>query len=70
MNRFAIESLMRQREVLILRRTAMITEINLEIADIETGIERLAGKKVWETEPVVIYDDEHPHYINASIEEI
>jgi hypothetical protein len=48
----------------------MMDAINKEIADIESGIERLSGKRVWEIEAELKYDDENPDYIKASLEEI
>ena len=70
MNTFAIDSLLKQRQILIARKISMMEEINQEIADIESGIEIISGKKVWEIEPALKYDDQNPDYIKASVEEI
>lgn len=70
MNKLAIELLLKERQVLIGKRDAMVDALNVQISDIESGIERLSGKKVWETEPGFTYDDQNPDYIKASLEEI
>ena len=66
MNQIAIEVLVKQREVLILRRSEMIAQINGEISDIEAGIETLSGKKVWEMQPLSQYEDEKVGYIQGT----
>ena len=70
MSQLAIELLLKQRQLLMIRKIAMLDEINKEISDIESGIERLSGKRVWETEKEFKYDDENPEYIKASLEEL
>jgi len=47
----------------------MLERLNSEISELEKAIEELSGKKVWEIESVVIYDDESPDYIKSSIED-
>ena len=44
-------------------------KLSMEISGIETAIEMLSGKKVWEVAAELKYDDEHPDYIKSSIEE-
>jgi len=54
---------------LITKREQYLSEINSEISDLENSIETLSGKKVWETEPQDLYDDENPNYLKPSYEE-
>jgi hypothetical protein len=70
MNTFAIDSLIKQRDILIARKIAMMDEINLEIRDIESAIKTLSGRNILETVAEEKYDDQNPNYIKASIEEI
>lgn len=70
MNTTAIELLLKQRDILIARRKAVIIEMNEEIRRIESGIETLSGKKVWEVSSETLYDDQNHNYIKSSQEEI
>lgn len=70
MNNHAIELLLKQRDILITRKIAMLDEINLEIRDVESAIKMLSGRTGLETVSEVKYDDQNPDYIKASIEEI
>jgi hypothetical protein len=70
MSSFALELLIKQRDVLIARKIAMLDEINAEIADIESGIKQISGGRAWETKSLTAYDDENPNYIKASGEEL
>ena len=65
----AINSLHQKRMELITKREQYLSEINSEISDLENSIETLSGKKVWETEPQDLYDDENPNYLKPSYEE-
>jgi hypothetical protein len=62
----AADILLREREKLIIVRDAAIARFNAEIQELETSIERLSGKRVWEMAGTTIYDDEHPDYIKSS----
>lgn len=69
MSNNAVETLLKERDRLVLDRDAAVVRFNTDIRELETAIEKLAGKKVWEIEGRMIYDDEHPDYIKASIED-
>jgi hypothetical protein len=69
-NELAIETLQHKRQQLLLEKETFLSRINAEINSIESSIESLSGKKVWETEPAMVYDDENPDYIRQSLEEI
>lgn len=69
-NNESIEVLFRERNKLVTERDAMNEKFNTLISGIETSIEILSGKKVWESEPTIVYDDENHDYIKQSIEEI
>ena len=65
----AIMALTDKRDKLITERDFALARFNAEISEIEAAIEHLSGKKVWEVEPTVVYDDENPDYIKGSIED-
>lgn len=69
MNNNALEILLKERDKLVFERDAALTRFNGEIQELETAIERLSGKKVWEMPRETLYDDQHPDYIKASIED-
>ena len=69
MNNPAIEALLLKRNDLIGKRDAEYALATQEIKAIEVGIEQLSGKKVWEVEEEMKYDDESPNYIKGSIED-
>jgi hypothetical protein len=66
----AIETLVKEREKLIVEKTSAVRRFMKQIVDIETAIERLSGKKAWEVEAEMGYDDTNPDYIKGSLEEI
>ncbi len=66
----AIQSLLTKRDQLLSEKAKLIERLDSEIKEIETAIEELSGKKVWEIKEMVLYDDEHPDYIKSSQEEI
>jgi len=66
----AIETLLNQRNSLVLEKNAAMSKFNEEISSIEAAIETLSGKKVWETISETVYDDENPNYIRSSQEEM
>lgn len=65
----AINSLQQKRMELIAKREQYLSEINAEISDLENSIETLSGKKVWETSPQDLYDDDNHNYLKPSYEE-
>lgn len=69
MSNNAIETLLKQRDKLVLERDAAIARFDDDIRGLETAIERLSSKKVWEAVKDTVYDDEHPDYIKGSIED-
>jgi hypothetical protein len=70
MSNNAIEVLTKAYERVKLEKTEAMARFDSELRDLETSIERLSGKKVWEVVSETRYDDEHPDYIKASAEEI
>ena len=66
----AIETLITQREKLVSERDRMTETFNNQIAEIESSIETLSGRKVWDVISETRFDDESPHYIKSSEEEI
>lgn len=68
MNNQAIELLLKQRELVAAQRVKALEEFSVTLYDIETAIERLSGKKVWEVETEYKYDDQNPNYIKSSLE--
>lgn len=49
-------------------KEAAINRFDEQLREIDTAIERVSGKKVWEIEKELVYDDEHADYIKGSIE--
>lgn len=70
MNNFAIDALIKQRDILLARKEAMLSEINAEIDDIISAIDILYGSDGIKKEPITQYDDQNPNYIKGSAEEI
>ena len=66
----ATEALISKRLQLITERDNMLSTFNQEISQIETSIELLEGKKVWEISMEERFDDLSPNYIRSSQEEI
>ena len=66
MNNPAIESLLKQVKELESERHKINQEMNKKIRDINSAIETLSGKKVWEVMSEYHYDDESPDYIKSS----
>lgn len=69
MSNNAIETLLKERDKLVMARDEAVARFYAEIHEIETAIEKLSGKRVWEFPREIRYDDEHPDYIKGSIEE-
>lgn len=68
-NQKAIELLQITRKELLMEKESFLEKINADINSIEASIESLSGKKVWETELPLLYDDQNPNYIKSSFEE-
>jgi len=66
----AIEALITQREKLISERDNMLVKFNNDIQEVESSIELLSGKKVWDIISETRFDDESPNYIKSSEEEM
>jgi hypothetical protein len=69
MSTFAIESLMKERQKIKTEQLAANATFALRISELENAIEHISGKKVWEVEKEIVYDDENPDYIKGSIED-
>lgn len=69
MNNPAVETLLKKRLDLLLELEIVSTDIKSKIGSIETAIEQLSGKKVWEASQDEFFDDESPNYIKSSIED-
>lgn len=69
-NQVVIDTLVKKRESLIGERQAAILRFNEGIQELETALEVLSGKRVWETIGEVAYDDTNPDYIKGSLEEL
>lgn len=65
-----LDTLISKRESLISEKEAMNTEFNSQISELESCIELMSGKKVWEVTSETLYDDTNTSYIKSSIEEI
>lgn len=64
-----IEVLIKEREKLIAEKNRVNETLDNQIADIESSIELLSGKKVWEVNTETTYDDSNSDYIKGSIED-
>lgn len=67
--KFVIQSILDERNRLLLEKQRAIERFDSLIQECITSIEILEGKKVWEVEQAMKYDDESPDYIKSSIEE-
>lgn len=65
-----IETLVKSRMKLLEEQKAMNSRYDDQVRELETAIERLSGKKVWEVEAETTYDDLNPDYIRSSQEEM
>jgi len=70
MSDLAIEELLKRKNELVAERDSFVSSINDQISGLESAIELLSGKKVWEVEKEPKYDDENPNYIKGSFEEM
>jgi hypothetical protein len=66
----ALESLISKREQLLSEMKAMEDRFKAEISELDTAIELLSGKTVWQIQSESLYNDEHPDYIKSSQEEM
>lgn len=64
----ATEVLYREKQRIEAEKEAAINRFDEQLREIDTAIERVSGKKVWEVEKELVYDDEHADYIKGSIE--
>lgn len=62
----AIDILMGERAKLIAERDLAFAMATKTISGIEGSIEQLSGKKVWEVESEVLYEDISPDYIKGT----
>lgn len=69
-NNFALAELEKARQKIILEKERAVLKFNKAISDLETAMESISGKKIWELNKQELYDDEHPDYIRQSEEEI
>lgn len=69
MNSPAVEALLQKRDEVVAEKTRVNEKFDQEISELETAIETLSGKKVWEMPRETRYDDESPDYIKQSFEE-
>lgn len=65
----AIQELINKRQSIISERDRVLDLYKKDISDLDTAIETLSGKKVWETLAEEKYDDVNPNYIKGSYEE-
>lgn len=66
----AIKELLRKKQELKAEQKRNWDEFEKQISDLDTAIETLSGKKVWELAKEERYDDESPIYIKGSHEEM
>ena len=63
-----IKALVKERNALLSQKVEFLVEINKQISEMESCIELLSGKKVWDIQQEEWFDDELPDYIKGSIE--
>lgn len=66
----AIQELVNKRDLLMSERKRTIEQYNKDISELNTAIETLSGKRVWEVVAEEKYDDVNPNYIKGSYEEM
>lgn len=69
-NNSAVQALIQKRDEIKAEQIRVNAQFDADILQIETAIETLAGKKVWELPTTERFDDENPNYIRQSVEEI
>lgn len=62
----AIEILLKSKRELTTQRDHEYSLATSAILKVDAAIEVLSGKKVWEIEKEILYDDESPNYIIGS----
>jgi hypothetical protein len=67
---YSLDALITKRQQLVDEKQNMIEKFDAQISDLESAIEILSGKKVWEISSETRFDDEHPDYIKSSLEEM
>lgn len=65
-----IEALIEKREQLVTERNNAIARFDSEISELDSCIELLSGKSVFDVVNETRFDDENPNYIKSSPEEI
>lgn len=68
-NNIAVDLLLKERQRIKDELLKMKTVLGKQIRHIETAIEKIEGKQVWEYEPADQFDDTNPDYIKGSIED-
>ena len=66
----AIKLLLKQRETLVSEKQAAMEHFDTQIQELETAIDELYGKRVWNYSALELFDDTHPDYIRSSSEEM
>jgi hypothetical protein len=66
MSNSAVDALMIKRDELVAEQMQSYQAFEKSIKEVETAIETLAGKKVWEIKPAEHYNDETPNYIKGT----
>lgn len=66
----AVESLLKEIDKVLHEKQKMNAIFDAQISELETAIDQLCGKRVWETEPESLYDDTNMDYIKSSVEEM
>jgi len=65
-NQVVIETLMSKREQLLADQKRVHYEYQQQIDEIEDALDTLAGKKVWRTSAVDVYDDASPNALRGT----
>lgn len=64
------EVLIEKRQQLLDEKNRMVENFDSQIREVESCIELLEGKKVWEISTEVRYEDENPNHIRSSQEKM
>lgn len=66
----AIQELLRKKHELEAEQNRVYNEFQKQISELDTALETLSGKKVWELAKEERFDDENPNYFKGSHEEM
>ncbi len=69
-NKVVINSLLAKRDAILAERDMALERFGADITEIEKAIMTLTGLTVKEVAALELYDDQHPDYIKASLEEM